>query len=799
MVDRTTAPLAGDSVIYQNWLMKRSQMTRVFKRRFTILTANGKLYSFRKADLSKPETLIPENASLVWDIRGCVVEPMSKLGKHTWVLKPSSSSSLKEEIYLRTCSSAPIASCTFWMQIMSAVAQNNLALLYEDISTLTIEADVKVKPESVLFLEVEGTLYPLPPGENSRLQVPLRSTDPGSCMLLLEFSPGNEVPDAISDPIPRYKIFKSKTTLPWTVQRPQSISLRSSGGSVVSSGTMTLSIDEGLRDYTRPLLMSTNSEAEILDFALFKFQIKRLIRIIDKIGDFQRALAAVFEWDDPQVSIAWFVYSAIVLLVFPKYLAVIALLHFAMYTLSNSKDFIAWWESSSFRETIFEYLERLGISFTWKLRSRKNSQTMLPSPLVQPRLAANPSSPSERGSGLQAVAASAISAITKSAAPPHAPPFSLKAEIWENQRRNLGGSQFSASNLSVFDRSRWSDESGKIALDPPSSTEWKIDIDAPNSDDNGWSYNKRWGAVADWHSTFNNWDFVRRRRWIPSASIQSPPMSVKSPPPVTSEVDHATYLPAPVSAVVTSGAEYGHIEGDYDETNSQNQPKLASFGSMFTEFKSTAAKAQFSIGDICSDIERWLSLFSWRDELVSMVATVALILIALALMIVPLNIIAFVVICAYFHQGYRRSQWRRVAIEVALRQHVIPLLPEGISPNRLGGIDAHRLCLAINKRTSLNLTQKLLADMEKPEDIAVWICKNSPAFANYRKWLKRDWIENFIDHIPPEVSTELQVFLTDVSPDRVINVTTSLPASSASSDENPAEVSFDASLISGTL
>ena len=796
MVDRTTAPLGGDSVIYQNWLMKRSQMTRVFKRRFTILTANGKLYSFRKADLSKPETLIPANASLVWDIRGCIVELSPRMGTNTWVLKPSTSSPLREEIFLRTCSACPIASCIFWMQIMSAVAKNNLPLLYEDISVLTIQADVKVKADSILFIEIEGTLYPITSAE--KLEIPLRSTDPGSCMLLLEFSPGNETPDAVSEPIPRYKIFKSKTTLPWTVKRPHAISLRSTGGgSLSSSGTMWLSVDEGLRDYMKPLVLQTHPETDSFDFAIFKFQIKRLIRIIDAIGDLQRSVASVFEWEDPSLSIAWFIYSAVVLLIVPRYIAVITLLHFALFSLSRYTDFVTWWDQSSIREKIDQQLKQLGLDLrTTASRPRKYSQTMmlLPSPLIQPRVAANPQSPSERGSGFQAAAASAISAISKSTAPPPLP-FTLKPEIWENQRRNLGGSQFSASNLSVFDRSRWSDESGKVALDPPSSTEWRIDIDAPKSDDNGWTYNTRWGAGPDWHAIFSNWDFVRRRKWIPSVTIQSPPASIKSPPQAPLDSDSAAYLPAPVSAIVTSGAEYGHIEGDYDETNAQHQPKVTGLGSMFTEFKSTAAKAQFSIGDICSDIERWLSLFSWRDELVSTVATAALVVIAVALFIVPMNVVGFAVITSYFHQGYRRSRWRRVAIQATLKQHVLPLLPDGVAPNKLGGIDAHRLCLAINKRTGLNLTQKLLADMEKPDDVAVWICKHSPAFANYRKWLKRDWIENFIDHIPPEVSPELQVFLTDSSKDAVINV----PVSSSSSDENPVEISLDASLVSETL
>lgn len=796
-MDLTNAPLAGDSVIYQNWLMKRSQMTRVFKRRFTILTANGKLYSFRKPDLSKPETLIPSLASLVWDIRGCQVELAPKLGRHTWLLKPTSSSFLKEEIVLRTCCSSPVASCTFWMQIMSAVAKNNLSLLYEDISTLTLETDLRPKPQCVLFAEVEGSLYPLPATNPSRIEIPIRSTDPGSCLLLMEFSPGSEVPDGISAPFPRYRFHKAKTTLPWTVHRPQTVSLKTTSGHVISGGSIWLSINEGLRDYTEPLVMPGSAESEHFDFALFKFQIKRLIRIIDKIGDVQDSISAIIEWENPRNSAIWFVYLSFVLLVVPRYFAIIFMIHFSLYSLSKSADFTEWWLRSQARMQLQSLLERYGMNLSGSSRPRKTSLpgVSVSSPQIQPKIASSSTSPSERTSGLQAAAASAISAITKSAAPP---PFSLKNEIWENQRRNLGGSQFSASNLSVFDRSRWSDDSGKVALDPPSATEWRIDIDAPNSDGNGWSYNTRWGASADWHAEFSSWDFVRKRRWIPvGVSVQSPPLTVQSPP-LSFEVDPSSLLAAPLSAVQTSGAEYGNIQGDYDETNAEAQPKLTSFGSMFTEFKSTAARAQFVIGDICSDIERWLSLFSWRDELISMVATAALVVMAIALIFVPINIIAFMIVVSLFNLGYRRSRWRNVAVQVALKQHVLPLLPEGTSPNKLGGLDAHRLCLAINKRTGLNLTQKLLADMETPEEVAVWICKNSTAFSKYRKWMKRDWIENFMDHVPPEVSTEMHVFLADVATDRVIPHGP-ITASSVSSEEGQEDVSFEASLISETL
>jgi hypothetical protein len=271
-------------------------------------------------------------------------------------------------------------------------------------------------------------------------------------------------------------------------------------------------------------------------------------------------------------------------------------------------------------------------------------------------------------------------------------------------------------------------------------------------------------------------------------------MGSNSPPPIES----ASAFPAPLSSLVTTGAEYGNLQGDYDETNHENQPKLATFGSMFHEFKSTAARAQSVIGDICADIERYIALFSWRDELVSTVATAALLLLVIVLLVVPINLIAFVLMVSLFHVGYRRSRWRRIAIDVTLKQHVIPLVPDGIKPYQLSGVDAHRVCLAINKKTGLNLTQKLLAKMSTAEEIATWICANSTAFAKYRKWMKRDWIENFIDHIPPEVSTELQVFLADLHVDYV-GLASPVARSTASSDESNVEITVEPSLISETL
>jgi hypothetical protein len=571
---------------------------------------------------------------------------------------------------------------------------------------------------------------------------------------------------------------------------------------VTSTGSILLSIDEGLRDYVKPL-ESGICETEAFDFGLFKFQIRRLIRIIDKLGEFQKHVSAVLEWENPTLSLAWLLYLSVVLLLFPRHVLVIVPLHFAYYSLSKSRDFVYWWKDSFVRQ----YVTKFRLEINWPdLESQDISKT---SP-VHPRVAANrPTSPHASTSDstrakMKEAATNAILHVSNVIASKVSPPAlsALRPEIWENQRRNIGGSQFSASNLSVFDRSRWSDESGRIPLDPPSSADWRIDIDAEKSDDNGWSYNTRWGASSDWHAAFNSWDFVRRRRWVPS-TLHSPPLDVNSPPanltpsPLLESTESA--FPAPLSSLMTVGAEYGTLQDDYDETNVEAQPKLASFGSMFHEFKSTAARAQLSIGEICTDIERWLSIFSWRDELVSTVATTALLGVVLLLLIVPVNLLAFILIVSLFHIGYRRNRWKRIAIESILTQHVSPLFKPGTSPNNLSGLEAHKVCLSINKRTGLNLTQKLLAQMTSQNAVATWVCSNSAAFSKYRKWMKRDWIENFLDHVPPEVSTELQVFLADIQTEST-TAFPPVPRSSASSDESHVELSVEpASLISETL
>jgi hypothetical protein len=219
---------------------------------------------------------------------------------------------------------------------------------------------------------------------------------------------------------------------------------------------------------------------------------------------------------------------------------------------------------------------------------------------------------------------------------------------------------------------------------------------------------------------------------------------------------------AAISGVLTTGPEYGNIQDDYDDTNIDLQPKQSGIGTMFNEFKQTAIVAQLEIGEVCNYWEKYLNLFSWKDELVSTVATACVVVGICALLFIPLNVIAYFGILSQFNQGYRRKKWRQVPIKCALEQYVLPLLPDG-TLSSLGGVEAHKLCLAINKLTGANLTQKVLADMNSPERLAVWICKQNPAFVAMRRWMRRDFLDNFIDHIPLEVSEEHQVFFSDTT------------------------------------
>ena len=770
-----------DPVVYQNWLMKRSQLTRVFRRRFTVLTAKGKLYSFRKVDLTKPDSILPSNASLSYDIRFAVIEKAPKLGCNTWTVKPGPSSTLREEIHLRTCSACPESTCTYWMHVMSAIANRNLYEIIDNNSTLTLaKLHIPHTSSSVVYGEFEGSLFPVQ--ERGPTEIPVRFSDPGSCLILKVFSPqdsSGETPVAESEPIPRYSFWKSRAT---RVCRPTSISLK---GEKKYCGSVILSINEGLAEYFQPLFTVKETFeggiTEDFDFGVFKFQIRRLIRIIDLISGLKEKIVDVFEWRDFNTSASWLVYLTFALLLVPGYIPILSLGHIAQHSLSQSEDFMAWWNKSTARS------DGTHSSTIEQSNPATPCRATEPSYPVTPCRATSSSSfPAVSSTlSLKEAASNAIQQMSSAFRSPQGDSGAITAEIWENQRRMFAGSQFTASNLSVFDRSRWSDESGRVALDPPSSGDWKINLDRSSgtTDENGWSYNTRWGS-SEWHASFTGWDFVRRRCWVPvyRGGVASLPEQTTASDPsceaLPREVTEMEY-PTSLSGVVTTGVEYGNIQEDYDEANAEfHQPKQSGIGSFFNEFKSTAARAQLEIGEICDSIERLTSLFSWRDHVISTLATLGIFVGMLALLLIPVNVLVYIYIMSFFHLGYRRSRWFRVAVDACYNQHVLPLITGGVTdPRTLGGLEAHRLCLALHKRTGVNLSQKVLADMTSNRNIAEWICRQSPAFKHYRKWMRRDWIENLLDHIPPQVSVEQQIFFSDSSSNVVPNLDSPEPLS----------------------
>ena len=789
LVMKEMVPVSGDSVVCQNFLMKRSQVTRIFRRRFTILTANGKLYSFRKVDLSRPETFQLAQASLVWDIRGCSVELGS--GKHSWVLRPTGPN-LKEEIHLRTCSALPSHSAHHWMRIMLAVARNNLGALYHnDLSVLKINFELLV-PGVALFVESEGCMHPMaetPEGYAANLVI--RDNDPGACIIIRRFGSenGGETGLSQSDLIPRYRFHKSNTTLPWTRCKSQLIALYVDT-TLQLSGNATMVINEGLRDYAVPIYSRPLAVDPSFDLAAFKFQIKRLIRLIDRIGGFKDAIVDVFEWKETFSSSCWLIYLSIVLLFFPAFIPSCILAHLTWYSLLHSQEFRHWWKQSIGFVLINNVRSICGAK-PIQGSSKGVSETVLSPvhrtvPVVSSPthgFSSSSASPAmqQTKDRIKAAMKEVVQTVSKSLTTAQPKEGGLKTEIWENQRRVIGGTQFHASNLSIFDRSRWSDSTGTIPLEAPSSREWKIDVEPKTTDENGWMYSFRWNSL-DFHPTFGTFDFVRRRRWTPLESTLSPPTSVASLPAavqlppfelgsetpqfemnIVEEPIDASPIVSSLTNMVTSGPEYGNIQDDYDEVNSESQPKqLAGITSIFQEFKSTANRAQFEIANICEEIERYFALLSWRDELVSTVATTVLVIIIVALVFVPMNFIVYLIVLSHFNLGYRRNKWRNIAVKCVLKQHVEPLLQDR-SVNALGGLEAHKLCLALSRSTGTNVSQKVLANLNSGEDLAIWICRQNPAFSQVRKWMKRDWVENFLGHVPPDVCDEQQVFFADAN------------------------------------
>jgi hypothetical protein len=705
-----------DTILYQNWLLKRSDVTRLFKKRFSLLTRGGRLYSFRKVDVTRAIDLA--NASMTWDVRGCSVEFVPRLGKHTWLVKTL----MNEEIYLRACAPFTESATMHWMRMLSAVSRDDLDIL-QTFSNLSIVIQGLPEGKS-FFAELEGSLHSLEWREGAySADIPVRSSDPASILVVKQFSAHDESCVAQSGYIPRFRFQKTKIQLPVKGPNWEPILISGSGSSL--SGAIRLQVDEGVDVYSKPRPVRVNHAEDVVDLASFKFQIQRLVRIIDRIGIVRKSIVRIFEWEDPAVSLTWLVYLGIVLCFLPSYAPALILCHCVYSSLLRNPGMVEMWDNV--------VTDRLSPG------PPPDATSLAPE---SPQL-----TPTPRADGIEGLVNTVASKLRRG----HSPTY-LKNEIWENQRRVVGGNQFAASHLSVFDRSRWSDETGKVALDPPGNVEaWKIDVDSPQCDDNGWTYNFRWGADG-WHPSFTGWDFVRRRRWVPATTVPSSPQSIPVRPPSLDEIVDSNV--ASVSAV----PEFGLGLDEYDTSSHSNQPKqVGSIGSIYQDFRNTAAVARTEIAEICASFERLMSLFSWEDPFISSVAVGALLLVTVSVLVVPVNILVFLGILSRFHVGFRSHKWKMVPIT-----NVTHSLENGmlcsISLRDMNGMDAHRLCLAINSRYGTHATQKVVKGMTSAGDLARWLVNNSKSFGKSRSWVRRDLWENFMDLVPPQVSDELNIF-----------------------------------------
>lgn len=703
--------MSAPEIVCQNWLLKRSQVTRFFKKRYTVLTNKGRLYSFRRIDISKPLDL--GQASLVWDIKWASVE---HLGKNTWVIRFLDG----EEVLFRTLPPFSESAYHSWLCLLVALSRGDTSPLSGQ-SLLSME--VYGLPTGLsLFAESEGSLFPLreDPGVYCAT-IPIRQSGPGSCMRIIEYSSVNDSIVSQSGIIPKYFFRRPKVNLPWSVELPESIIL--TGAGVRYTGKIRLLLDEDFQAYLRPVTASHSGTDSKFELAAFKFQIRRLIRIFEQIGLIQKTLTSVFRWEDPGISLLWLMYFSIVLLVFPQYVPALAIAH-AIYacTINHPK-----WYHDDGVESPAE------VSNTVVTRSRDPANDTI-----------------------TANAQNVITALTNKFRRPSADDSSIKNEIWENQRRAVGGSNFSASNLSVFDRPRWSDESGRIGLDPPGSMDtWTIDTEDPKTDGNGWTYNFRW-ASSGWHPEYTSWDFVRRRRWIPSTAS---PLLRPASPGVTPNIRMGSVDELDASNVSSVQAEFGLINDEYDESVAGSQPQqVGGLGSMLQEFKSTASVAQVEIGLVCTGVERIFAMFSWKDEVITSLVLGGLALIAVVLVYVPINIVVYLVIVAQFHTGYRSYRWKRVLVLTTMAQLVKgPLKTFDI--NGINGMDAQRLCTILNKQYKTRLSQKILCQYRSAEKLASWLVDSQGTFRTVRSWMHRDIVENVLDHVPPVVSAELYDFL----------------------------------------
>ncbi|KAF4746741.1 hypothetical protein FOZ63_021162, partial [Perkinsus olseni] len=680
---------------YQNWLQKRSRVTRVFKKRYIVLDGSV-VYSFRKVNLARPLDL--SSASLWWNIAGCQVIPCPTKSGYIWVVRGGQ---LNESLYF----AAPTLDfANDWIQAMDRASRmgdtpgreaekmNNDESVSEERRTgpppplppwdrPLMRASVRVvdylvstaRPACLLppvvFAELESTLTRIPvidyhldaepttlespsilepaaddlsylrqrrcseisvvPGEeqlsptSDRLggtyseveptldppvEIPLYQRKPRDRLILYVFHP--ETGYLIGETaIMKYDM---RRNLPWTRDSDDQL-----GGArwcaVVAPGSkqptaadhrppshyvtalkVVPRLTGGLTEYFSPLSESQQTTRR-LEFEYFKTQISRFVKLVDLFQMVKAKYNDVVEWRWTFRSSAWLVYCTLLLVVFPQRCHWLLCVHLTLYCIYCNPAVRSGLSRSLTRsfDINAEYVkQRLSevrpLSFL-RASASKDVQQIELTPLLIPEL--------EQAEGVEDT--------------------DYVSEIWENQRRLFGGKTFSPVNLLVMDRPRWSNVTGKITLDPPTSSSnitWRIDVvpGPGGTDDNGWRYAWRWGSSA-WKSTYSRYDFVRRRRWLPTIATSADPASLVSsetPPepstpglpspgePSSARKDDSSYMRklfgyGPRSSLDTSSPSPATFDYDlYDMATEESQPSLiGGVGRMWKDFREVAWKA----------------------------------------------------------------------------------------------------------------------------------------------------------------------------------------------------------------
>ncbi|KAF4651754.1 hypothetical protein FOL47_000210 [Perkinsus chesapeaki] len=533
----------------------------------------------------------------------------------------------------------------------------------------------------------------------------------------------------------------------------------------------------GLSEYFSPLSESQETTRR-LEFEYFKTQISRFVKLIDLFQVAKAKYNDIVEWRWIFRSTVWLTYCTLLLVVVPQRCHWLLCVHLTLYCIYCNpaiRTGLSRFLSHSFDINAEYVKQRLSevrpLSFL-RASAQKDVQQIELTPLLIPE--------QEQAEGVEDT--------------------DYVSEIWENQRRLFGGKTFSAMNLLVMDRPRWSDVSGQIALDPPTSSAnitWRIDVvpGAGGTDDNGWKYAWRWGS-STWRSAYNRYDFVRRRRWLPTIATSAEPAAslVKdSPPEQPSTPGNVPTVRDQSSAPRKDDSGYmrklfGYGQGRsgqdaasppssatvfdydlYDMTTEDSQPSLiGGVGRMWKDFREVAWKAQVEIAEFCEDIERAISLFAWRDKGLTHIMVTVLIAASVALYFVPVSTLLYFYVLSRFMNGFRRGRWKKLLRNCALR-HILESrlenhIPSTTALSELDSVQAQQMCSSLRRRVPIGqaLSVKVLQSYQDDEALADWLREQIPGCKLPPKWTRKDWVDNFIEHAPTGEDT-VSALLSDKS------------------------------------